>query len=99
MCSVLCVVAPVEVLSEGAVLRFLEENPNPDLGPNGSRLSATSNVPAADAVEEPEVMHTDKRVELAHIRLSQPGRGQGLTQLQSLVSSFFASWWLIFFRR
>ena len=74
MCSVLCVVAPVEVLSEGAVLRFLEENPNPDLGPNhyGSRLSATSNVPAADAVEEPEVMHTDKRVELAHIRLSQP---------------------------
>jgi hypothetical protein len=76
-------VADSTALTEGAVTQFLRENPNPDLGEQGARLSASSNM----VMDVNEVMPTSTQVDLAHIRLSHPGRGQGLRQLSALVSS------------
>ena len=82
--------AAPEVLTEGTLLRFLKENPNPALGLDGSRLSATGNVPAepvADALFQEVLQVTPPSAddELSHIRLSYPGRGLGVSHLQALV--------------
>lgn len=87
------------MLTEGTLLRFLKENPNPALGLDGSRLSATANVPA-EPVENAlfeevlQVTPPSADVELSHIRLSHPGRGLGVRHLQALVTALL---FLIFF--
>ena len=95
------------MLTEGTLLRFLKENPNPALGLDGSRLSATGNVPAepdsvADALfqEVLQVTPPSADVELSHIRLSHPGRGLGVSHLQALVMALlFLMFFLAFLRK
>ena len=93
------------MLTEGTLLRFLKENPNPALGLDGSRLSATANVPAehdenALFEEVLQVTPPSADVELSHIRLSHPGRGLGVRHLQALVTALlFLIFFLAFLRR
>ena len=91
------------MLTEGTLLRFLNENPNPALGLDGSRLLATANVPA-EPVENAlfeevlQVTPPSADVELSHIRLSHPGRGLGVSHLQALVMAllFFDIFIIVF---
>ena len=74
------------MLTEGTLLRFLKENPNPALGLDGSALFQ----------EVLQVTPPSADVELSHIRLSHPGRRLGVSHLQALVMALL---FCIFFQR